>query len=195
MANPLALLDQLISAQPTALQPVLQQISAMMRSSQVAFDTHIADNDNLFGQMTTTSRSLAGRASELEKKTESFAKDGATLEKRVADVEAQVSSLDTRAADVARDGAKTVEELSNIYAKIQVVHDVVNGLGSHLANLTEKTSINKGDIDTLELRTSQTEIKVDGMSNECQGFMAKLVEHERPSRTCQTRMPGTEMAM
>ena len=145
----------------------------------MAFDTHIADNDNLFNQMTATSTSLGGRISDLETRSESFAKDGATLEKRVAAAETMVSSLDTRAADVARDGAKTVEEIANIYAKIQVVHDVVNGLGAHLSNLTEQASKSKGDVDALELRTSQIEIKVDGMSSECQGFMAKLVEHEK----------------
>ena len=197
MATPLELLDQLITAQPVALQPVLNQIGSMLKSSQVAFDSHIADNDSLFGQMSTMSQSLATRISELEKKNESFAKDGTTLEARVAAIEARVTateslttSLESRAGDVVRDGAKAVEDLKTIYAKIDIVHGVVNDLAGGVANLSAQSSDMKGLADSLELRASQAEIKIDGMTNECQGFMTKLLEHDKAIKDMPDKVPG-----
>ena len=53
MAHPLELLDQLIAVQPEALKPILSHLPGMLKSSQMAFDTHVDENENIFGQVQT----------------------------------------------------------------------------------------------------------------------------------------------
>ena len=66
MANPLELLDQLIAVQPEALKPILNHLSGMLKSSQMAFDTHVGVNENIFGQVQTQLSSQGDRLRALQ---------------------------------------------------------------------------------------------------------------------------------
>ena len=49
--NALQLLEQLISTQPEGLKPVFNRIVDMFKSTGVAFDGHVAENENIFSQI------------------------------------------------------------------------------------------------------------------------------------------------
>ena len=154
MATPIEILDQLISQQPVALQPIFQQLSNMLKSSQTAFDGHLSDNENLFSQQNAVSRAIADRVSSLETRADSVSHDGSLLGKRVDDVEATAAALQSRADSVARDGNKAVEEVQVINAKISTIHAVVNTMSEQTYNMITEQ---KSAFDLLELRTSQAE--------------------------------------
>jgi len=66
----LNVLDQLIAAQPESVKPVLAHISGMLKSSQLAFDNHVGENESIFGQVQVQISAQADRISEVESWTE-----------------------------------------------------------------------------------------------------------------------------
>ena len=134
MANPLELLDQLVAVQPEALKPILNHLSGMLKSSQMAFDIHVGENENIFGQVQTQLSSQGDRLRALETWIERAAKDGSEMRTRV-------DMLENRANEVASDGKKTVDAIQTQEATLSIIHDVVNMLGQSIMNCIKFGSV------------------------------------------------------
>ena len=111
-AASLATLDQLVAQLREASKPLIQHVASMLRSSMVAFDAHVADNDQAINQVGDASTLLADRVSNLESRATSVTADRDRMTLRIDNVEALITTLDSRIDTAAADGAKTVAELT-----------------------------------------------------------------------------------
>ena len=143
MANPLELLDQLIAVQPESLKPILNHLSGMLKSSHMAFDTHVGENESIFGQVQTQLSSQGYRLRALETWTERAVKDGTEMRTRV-------DMLENRANEVASDGKKAVDTIRTQEANIAIIHDVVNTLGQSIMNFVSTLEVVKAQCDNLD---------------------------------------------
>ena len=132
----LNVLDQLIAAQPESVKPVLAHISGMFKSSQLAFDSHVGENESIFGQVQVQISAQADRLSEVEKWAERASKQGTELRERVDKLEAHVS--------------EAVSQIGGHEQKVQVLHDVVNALGQSIMGLTSNLEAIKAHSDAVD---------------------------------------------
>ena len=144
----LELLENQIQQQPDQLKPIFQQILAMFKSSMIAFDTHIVDNDNLFNQISVLLVAQAERITSLEARASSVTSDGDKLVERISKCEDFVKTVDAKVDVAGLDGAKTAAAVADTQGKINVIHDVVNAMAADIHNKFQEV---KSNIDHIGL--------------------------------------------
>ena len=150
-AQSLTQLDALVSQVPEPMRPVMQHVAGMLRSSMVAFDSHVADNVQSFLDVESNASRAAARLSTLELRAERVSADGDNLTSRVTALEASSADLTTRADSVAADGAKAVAELADFGQKFAILHAAMNELGNHARQFGDQVGVLKGSVDHLEV--------------------------------------------
>ena len=147
-------LDTLVSQVPEQIRPVMQHVATMLRSSMIAFDSHVAENVQSFQAVETANTRLAERTSALEVRADSVTSDGDRLTTRINALEGATTELTSRADTVAADGAKAVAELANFEAKFGILHAAINELGGHARAFGDQVGVLKSSVDHLELLAS-----------------------------------------
>ena len=176
-------LDTLVAQVPDQVKPVMQHIATMLRSSTVAFDSHVAENVQSFQDVATVNARVAERLSALEIRADSVTSDGDKLTSRINALEGAVTDLTTRADNVADSGAKTIQELANYETKMSILHAAINELGQHARAFSDQVVGMKSSVDHLEL-----------MATADKGLSDRVKELERVVNTRATSAGGVVSA-
>ena len=157
MSRAMEVLDQLVQQQPESVKPIFSHLSGMLKSTQLAFDSHVGDNDSIFGQIQVQIASQADRVVALEHWTDRAGAQGTELRDRV-------DKLETRANAVMTDGNTAVEAIKGIEAKIAVIHDVVNALGQNIMGFASTLESVKLHVDNIDILTVDVQ-SMDTLAN------------------------------
>ena len=122
MATPFAILNQLIDAQPSTVQPVFRQIVTMHDTIQNqtcfknTFNQHTADNENVFNQIQLQHRAAGDRLSTLETGmsdiTNEITKIKSIIDQNNNRINDELSNHSSRLDKVGQDGSNAVDTIN-----------------------------------------------------------------------------------